>query len=105
MRVPRFPSGRRAAGGGRSPSGLGNKIAEFRLPWARISDRRAIFPEARRMGRQLDGVRVVVFDAVGTLIYPDPAAPEVYARIGRKYGSRLGADTVAPRFVAAFARQ
>jgi putative hydrolase of the HAD superfamily len=51
------------------------------------------------------GVRAVVFDAVGTLIYPDPPAPEVYARIGRRYGSRLDPSVIADRFAAAFARQ
>jgi putative hydrolase of the HAD superfamily len=57
-------------------------------------------------GQQLpNDVRAIAFDAVGTLIHPEPGATEVYARVGRKYGSRLDADAIAPRFVAAFARQ
>ena len=50
----------------------------------------------------LTGVRAVVFDAVGTLITPDPPAPAVYAEVGRKFGSRLGVEVIAARFRAAF---
>jgi putative hydrolase of the HAD superfamily len=48
---------------------------------------------------------VVFFDAVGTLIHPDPPAPAVYAAVGRRFGSRLDAETIAVRFRAAFRRQ
>jgi putative hydrolase of the HAD superfamily len=50
-------------------------------------------------------VRAVFFDAVGTLIHPDPPAAEVYARVGRSFGSRLDGADIATRFSAAFARQ
>jgi putative hydrolase of the HAD superfamily len=50
-------------------------------------------------------VRAVFFDAVGTLIHPDPPAAEVYARVGRSLGSRLDAAEVVVRFSAAFGRQ
>jgi putative hydrolase of the HAD superfamily len=50
-------------------------------------------------------VRAVFFDAVGTLLYPAPPAEEVYARVGRSHGSRLGQVEVRARFRAAFARQ
>lgn len=53
----------------------------------------------------MDNIAVVVFDAVGTLIHPEPPAAVAYHEIGRRYGSRLGADLVADRFRAAFARQ
>jgi putative hydrolase of the HAD superfamily len=53
----------------------------------------------------LDGVHVVVFDAVGTLIHPEPPACDVYAAVGQRYGSRLDAAGIAARFAAAFARQ
>jgi putative hydrolase of the HAD superfamily len=49
--------------------------------------------------------RVVFFDAVGTLIHPDPPAPAVYAAVGRRFGSRLDDSTIAARFRAAFRRQ
>jgi putative hydrolase of the HAD superfamily len=49
--------------------------------------------------------RVVYFDAVGTLIHPEPAAPVVYACIGRRFGSRLEEPQIAARFRAAFRRQ
>jgi putative hydrolase of the HAD superfamily len=50
-------------------------------------------------------VRAIFFDAVGTLIHPDPPAAEVYARLGQLYGSRLDCDAIALRFTAAFGRQ
>jgi putative hydrolase of the HAD superfamily len=51
------------------------------------------------------GVRALFFDAVGTLLYPDPLAEEVYARLGRAHGSALALGQVRARFRAAFARQ
>jgi putative hydrolase of the HAD superfamily len=51
------------------------------------------------------GTRAVFFDAVGTLIRPDPPAPAVYAEAARRFGSRLDLPAVAQRFRAAFRRQ
>src|SRR5712692_9417717 len=48
------------------------------------------------------GVRAVVFDAVGTLIFPDPPAPVVYTQVGARYGSKLDANSIRPRFEIAF---
>ena len=45
------------------------------------------------------------FDAVGTLIHPDPPAPAVYAVVGRRFGGRADAAEIASRFRAAFRRQ
>jgi putative hydrolase of the HAD superfamily len=50
-------------------------------------------------------VRAVFFDAVGTLIVPDPPAGEVYAAVGRRHGSRLTVEEVCPRFRDAFRRE
>src|SRR5687768_3369207 len=50
----------------------------------------------------LSHVCCVAFDAVGTLIYPDPGVAEVYARVGRKYGSRLREEQVRVKFREAF---
>ncbi len=47
-------------------------------------------------------LRAVAFDAVGTLIHPDPPAAAVYAAVGRRHGSRLDAATIRDRFGAAF---
>jgi putative hydrolase of the HAD superfamily len=47
-------------------------------------------------------VRAMFFDAVGTLIHPDPPAPDVYAEVGRRHGSHLDEATIATRFRAAF---
>jgi putative hydrolase of the HAD superfamily len=48
---------------------------------------------------------VVFFDAVGTLIHPDPPAPIVYAAVAARLGSRLDEATISVRFRAAFHRQ
>jgi putative hydrolase of the HAD superfamily len=48
---------------------------------------------------------VVFFDAVGTLLHPDPPAPAVYSVLGRRFGSRLHETTITARFRAAFRRQ
>jgi putative hydrolase of the HAD superfamily len=50
-------------------------------------------------------VRAVAFDAVGTLIHPDPPVAVVYADVGRRYGSTLSAADLAPRFRASFAER
>jgi putative hydrolase of the HAD superfamily len=50
----------------------------------------------------LSGVRAVVFDAVGTVIHPDPPAPQVYARVGRRFGSQLSEVVIPERFRASF---
>jgi putative hydrolase of the HAD superfamily len=50
-------------------------------------------------------VRAVFFDAVGTLIHPNPPAAAAYAEVGRRHGSRLTPAEVARRFAAAFARE
>jgi putative hydrolase of the HAD superfamily len=47
-------------------------------------------------------IRAIVFDAVGTLLHPEPAAPFVYAEVGKRFGSRLTAPEIVPRFAAAF---
>ncbi len=43
-------------------------------------------------------IRWVAFDAVGTLIRPEPSVGTVYHRIGTRHGSRLEAADVAARF-------
>jgi putative hydrolase of the HAD superfamily len=50
-------------------------------------------------------IRAIFFDAVGTLLHSEPAAPLVYAEVGRRHGSRLEVDAIADRFRAAFQRQ
>jgi putative hydrolase of the HAD superfamily len=47
----------------------------------------------------------VFFDAVGTLIHPEPPAPAVYETVGRRFGSRLDEATIRIRFSAAFRHQ
>jgi putative hydrolase of the HAD superfamily len=51
---------------------------------------------------KLPRARAVFFDAVGTLLHPEPPAAAVYAAVGQRWGSRLGAEVIAARFRAAF---
>lgn len=55
--------------------------------------------------KPLPDVRAVFFDAVGTLLHPDPAAGAVYAQVGRRHGSRLAGAEIAQRFRREFLRQ
>jgi len=41
---------------------------------------------------------LIFFDAVGTLIYPDPPVYEIYQSIANKYGSNLTEDIISKRF-------
>src|SRR5437870_4334807 len=50
-------------------------------------------------------IRAVFFDAVGTLIYPDPPAPIVYAAAAQLLGSRLEPEAVSGRFREAFKKE
>src|SRR5687767_6525522 len=52
-----------------------------------------------------EGIGWILFDAVGTLIYPDPPVAEVYLAAGRKFGSQLAAEDVAARFRSALAAE
>lgn len=47
--------------------------------------------------------QTVVFDAVGTLIYPEPAVGRVYATVGQRFGSKLTEPEVTRRFREVFA--
>lgn len=42
-------------------------------------------------------IRAVLFDAVGTLIYPQPSAVDVYFEFGKAFGSQVTRDNVARR--------
>src|SRR5688572_9226412 len=53
----------------------------------------------------LTGIRAVLFDAVGTVIYPDPPVAVAYACAGERFGVGIEPDEVRRRFAAAFARQ
>jgi putative hydrolase of the HAD superfamily len=49
--------------------------------------------------------QAVFFDAVGTLLFPKPAAPTVYADVARRAGLELSPDDVRTRFLAAYRAQ
>lgn len=57
------------------------------------------------MSRLPPGVRTVFFDAVGTLLFPDPGAPTIYAETARRHGLSLSPAEVRERFVAAYRRE
>jgi putative hydrolase of the HAD superfamily len=50
----------------------------------------------------LTGIRAVAFDAVGTLLDPNPKPPAVYHEIGTRYGSKLPESFIASAFREAF---
>jgi putative hydrolase of the HAD superfamily len=53
----------------------------------------------------LAGIEAVIFDAVGTIIHPEPPAPHVYAEVGRHFGSSYSIETIAARFLDAFRKE
>ena len=53
----------------------------------------------------LNGIRAVVFDAVGTLLEPDPTPALVYSEIGSRYGTKLTKAEIASGFREAFDAQ
>jgi putative hydrolase of the HAD superfamily len=52
----------------------------------------------------LEGIRWVLFDAVGTLMYADPPVAEVYHAAARRRGSQMGMSEIDRRFRAVLAR-
>src|SRR5262245_49394151 len=46
--------------------------------------------------------RAVFFDAVGTLLFPDPPAPVIYAEAASRQGLTVSAEDVRSRFLAAY---
>jgi putative hydrolase of the HAD superfamily len=50
----------------------------------------------------LAGVRSVFFDAVGTLLFPEPPAAEIYARVAARHGLAISVDEVRARFLHAY---
>jgi putative hydrolase of the HAD superfamily len=51
----------------------------------------------------LDGIHWILFDAVGTLISPDPPVAEVYHSAARRFGSGLSIDEISEQFAVALA--
>ncbi len=49
----------------------------------------------------LDGIEWVLFDAVGTLIYPEPDVATAYHAVAREFGSRLEPAEIRTRFKGA----
>jgi putative hydrolase of the HAD superfamily len=50
----------------------------------------------------LEGVRAVFFDAVGTLLDPDPPAAEVYSEVASRHGLDIAVAKVRERFLASY---
>jgi putative hydrolase of the HAD superfamily len=57
------------------------------------------------MNKLMNTIRAVYFDAVGTLIHPEPAAPVIYAEAAGRFGSRYSLETIAQRFGRAILEQ
>lgn len=47
-------------------------------------------------------IRAVYFDAVGTLVHPDPSAGGIYFAMGQRWGSKHSEEVITRRFNAAF---
>ncbi|HSQ55997.1 MAG TPA: HAD-IA family hydrolase [Gemmata sp.] len=54
------------------------------------------------LGRIPPRTKAVFFDAVGTLLFPDPPAQVVYAEVARRAGVELSPADVRKRFLAAY---
>lgn len=54
---------------------------------------------------QLTSIRWIAFDAVGTLIFPDPPVHLAYYRVGQKFGSQFSPAEVRTRFETAYAER
>ena len=48
------------------------------------------------------GIRAVFFDAVGTLLFPEPSALEIYRTLAQRQGFELSAHVIRERFIAAY---
>lgn len=70
-----------------------------------------MFREARRTGiggmssLPVTSLRVLLFDAVGTVLRPEPAVGDAYYEAGRAAGSKLSRATVRQRFRVEFPRE
>jgi putative hydrolase of the HAD superfamily len=51
------------------------------------------------------GVRWILFDAVGTLIYPDPPVAEAYRAVALRFGLELSIATIGQRFASAVSHE
>ncbi len=49
-------------------------------------------------------LRAVLFDAVGTLIFPNPPVADVYYRFGSQFGSSLARDQISDRFSTVYGK-
>ncbi|MCS6866574.1 MAG: HAD-IA family hydrolase [Gemmataceae bacterium] len=54
------------------------------------------------MPRIPNTVRAIYFDAVGTLLFPEPPAPVVYAQTAQRHGLGISAEDVRGRFWTAY---
>src|SRR5207302_1039003 len=94
-----------AAGGARPAAAVRRRLRSLPKSRARPDPVAGAFPSPDGgVMRPFAEVRAVFFDAVGTLIHPEPPAGAVYAEVGRRHGSRLTAAEIARRFAAAFRR-
>jgi putative hydrolase of the HAD superfamily len=50
----------------------------------------------------MPSIRAIYFDAVGTLLFPEPDAPAIYSSFARRYGLERSPSEVRARFLAAY---
>ena len=51
---------------------------------------------------RLNGIRAVFFDAVGTVLFPNPSASRVYAEVAARHGMRVDPAELSPKLWAQF---
>lgn len=71
----------------------------------KASSAKDISDSSDRILRAFPSVRAVLFDAVGTLLFPRPTVADVYHAAGLRLGSQLSQEQVQARFREAFTRQ
>jgi putative hydrolase of the HAD superfamily len=54
------------------------------------------------VSRVPSSARAVFFDAVGTLLFPEPSAPVIYAEVAIRHGLALSPSEVRERFITAY---
>ena len=66
---------------------------------------RLLVKELRRIRVIGDHIKAVFFDAVGTILFPEPGVSATYARLANQHGANLTEETVRARLIPAFIRQ
>jgi putative hydrolase of the HAD superfamily len=84
-------------------AGLAN-VGQTFLSAVAVNDATSAIDRGRQQCLIPAGVRWVLFDAVGTLIFPQPPVADAYFAAAARFGSRLSAAEIQERFALALER-